>query len=97
MLTDSMVFFWKASLIITTTIITIIKLVITSHKLPPKTATLPPVGRIHDPLYRFKNILAAGKDKVKTIVYMENSIHETPTLGFRKDVTIVSFQEIISR
>ena len=96
MLTDSMFSFWKASLIITT-IITTIKLVITGHKLPPKTATLPPVGRIHDPLYRFKNILAAGKDKVKTIVYMENSIHETPTLGFRKDVTIVSFQEIISR
>ena len=46
---------------------------------------------------RFKNILAAGKDKVKTIVYMENSIHETQTLGFREDVTILSFREVISR
>ena len=48
-------------------------------------------------MYRFKKILAAGKDKVKTIVYMENSIHETPKLGFREDVTIVSFREVISR
>ena len=46
---------------------------------------------------RFKHILAEGKDKVKTIVYMENSIHQTQTLGFREDVTILSFQEVISR
>ena len=48
-------------------------------------------------MFRFKNILAAGKDKVKTIVYMENPIHWTPTLGFREDVTIVSFWDVISR
>jgi len=57
------------------------ELVITSHELLPK----------------FRNILAANRDKVKTIVYMESPLHRTPTLGFRDDVTIVSFWEVISR
>jgi len=57
------------------------ELVITSHELLPK----------------FRTILAANKDKVKTIVYMESPLHRTPTLGFRDDVTIVSFWEVISR
>ena len=57
------------------------ELVITSHELLPK----------------FRSILAANKDKVKTIVYMESPLHRTPTLGFRDDVTIVSFWEVISR
>jgi len=56
-------------------------LVITSHELLPK----------------FKRILASGNDKVKTIVYMESPVHWTPTLGFRDDVTIVSFWDVISR
>ena len=54
------------------------ELVITSHELLPK----------------FRTILAANKDKVKTIVYMESPLHRTPTLGFRDDVTIVSFWEV---
>ena len=58
-----------------------VKLVIPSHELLP----------------RFKKILAGGKDSVKTIVYMESPLHRTPTLGFRDDVTIVSFWEVISR
>ena len=57
------------------------ELIITSHELLPK----------------FRNILAANRDKVKTIVYMESPLHRTPTLGFRDDVTIVSFWEVISR
>merc|ERR1719334_1730351 len=57
------------------------ELVITSHELLPK----------------FRNILASGKDQVKTIIYMESPVHWTPTLGFREGVTILSFWEVISR
>jgi len=57
------------------------ELVITSHELLPK----------------FKRILASRQDKVKTIVYMESPTQWTPTLGFREDVNIISFWDVISR
>jgi len=56
-----------------------VELVITSHELLPK----------------FKKILASRKDKVKTIIYMENPIHRTPTEGFRDDVSILNFWDVI--
>jgi len=34
---------------------------------------------------------------VKTIVYMENPIHRTPTTGFREGVTLISFWDVVSR
>ena len=59
-----------------------VELVITSHELLP----------------RFKKILASGGgDSVKTIVYMENPIHRTPTTGFREGVTLISFWDVVSR
>ena len=58
-----------------------VELVITSHELLP----------------RFKKILAGGGDSVKTIVYMENPIHRTPTTGFREGVTLISFWDVVSR
>jgi len=54
--------------------------VITSHELLPK----------------FKEILMAKKDQVKTIVYMENPIKRTPVLGFRDDVRLISYWDVIS-
>ena len=57
------------------------ELVITSHELLPK----------------FRTILAANKDKVKTIVYMENPIHRTNTSGFKEGVNLISFWDVVSR
>ena len=51
----------------------------------------------HELLPRFKKILAGGGDSVKTIVYMENPIHRTPTTGFREGVTLISFWDVVSR
>jgi len=56
------------------------EVVITSHELLPK----------------FKSILAARKDNVKTIVYMENPIKKTDVTGFRDDVRLISFWDVIS-
>lgn len=56
------------------------EVVITSHELLPK----------------FKQILAAKKDNVKTIVYMENPIKRTNVTGFRDDVRIISFWDVLS-
>jgi len=57
-----------------------VEVVITSHELLPK----------------FKKILAAGKDNVKTIVYFENPIHRTNTEGFREDVLIVNYWDVVA-
>jgi len=56
------------------------EVVITSHELLPK----------------FKKILAANKDSVKTIVYMENPIKRTNVEGFRDNVRIISFWDVLS-
>lgn len=56
------------------------EVVITSHELLPK----------------FKQILAANKDSVKTIVYMENPIKRTNVTGFRDNVRIISFWDVLS-
>ena len=56
------------------------EVVVTSHELLPK----------------FKEILAAKKDNVKTIVYMENPIKRTDVTGFRDDVRLISFWDVIS-
>ena len=56
------------------------EVVITSHELLPK----------------FKSILAARKDNVKTIVYMENPIKKTDVTGFRDDVRLISYWDVIS-
>jgi len=59
-----------------------VELVITSHELLP----------------RFKKILQEkGDDKVKTIVYMDNPIHRTVTTGFREDVEVISFWDVVAR
>jgi len=56
------------------------EVVITSHELLPK----------------FRSILAQKKDNVKTIVYMENPIKRTDVTGFRDDVRLISFWDVIS-
>jgi len=56
------------------------EVVITSHELLPK----------------FRSILAKKKDNVKTIVYMENPIKRTDVTGFRDDVRLISFWDVIS-
>ena len=56
------------------------EVVITSHELLPK----------------FRSILAERKDNVKTIVYMENPIKRTDVTGFRDDVRLISFWDVIS-
>jgi len=56
------------------------EVVITSHELLPK----------------FKQILAGNKDAVKTIVYMENPIKRTNVTGFRDNVRIISFWDVLS-
>jgi len=56
------------------------EVVITSHELLPK----------------FRSILAQRKDNVKTIVYMENPIKRTDVTGFRDDVRLISFWDVIS-
>lgn len=56
------------------------EVVITSHELLPK----------------FKQILATNKDSVKTIVYMENPIKRTNVTGFRDNVRIISFWDVLS-
>ena len=55
-------------------------MVITSHKLLPK----------------FRSILAQKKDNVRTIVFMENHIKRTDVTGFRNDVRLISFWDVIS-
>jgi len=57
-----------------------VELVITSHELLPK----------------FKKILAARKDNVKTIVYFESPIHRTNTEGFREDVRIINYWDVVA-
>ena len=56
------------------------EVVITSHELLPK----------------FKSILKERQDNVKTIVYMENPIKKTDVTGFRDDVRLISFWDVIS-
>jgi len=56
------------------------EVVITSHELLPK----------------FRSILNERKDNVKTIVYMENPIKKTDVTGFRDDVRLISFWDVIS-
>jgi len=56
------------------------EVIITSHELLPK----------------FKKILNLGKDAVKTIVYMENPIKKTDVTGFRDNVRIISFWDVLS-
>jgi len=56
------------------------EVVITSHELLPK----------------FKQILATDKDNVKTIVFMENPIKRTNVTGFRDNVRIISFWDVLS-
>ena len=53
---------------------------ITSHKILPK----------------FRSILAQKKDNVRTIVFMENPIKRTDVTGFRNDVRLISFWDVIS-
>jgi len=57
-----------------------VEIVVTSHELLPK----------------FKKILAARKDKLKTIVYIENPIKQTDVSGFRDDVRLISYWEVLS-
>ena len=56
------------------------QVVITSHELLPK----------------FRSILAQKKDSVKTIVFMENPIKRSDLTGFREDVRIISFEDVIA-
>jgi len=56
------------------------EVVITSHELLPK----------------FKQILSSNEDNVKTIVYMENPIKRTNVTGFRDNVRIISFWDVLS-
>eukprot|EP00092_Neocalanus_flemingeri_P029333 GFUD01031845.1.p1 GENE.GFUD01031845.1~~GFUD01031845.1.p1 ORF type:complete len:722 (+),score=229.22 GFUD01031845.1:206-2371(+) len=56
------------------------EVVITSHELLPK----------------FKKILAGNKDSVKIIVYMENPIKRTIVEGFRDNVRIISFWDVLA-
>jgi len=57
-----------------------VETVITSHELLPK----------------FRGILKGGEDKVKTIVYMENPIKRTDLTGYRDDVRLISFWDVVS-
>jgi len=57
-----------------------VETVITSHALLPK----------------FKRILADKEDKVKLIVYMEHPIKRTDLSGYRDDVRLVSFWDVVS-
>eukprot|EP00088_Acartia_fossae_P008574 TRINITY_DN14113_c1_g1_i4.p1 TRINITY_DN14113_c1_g1~~TRINITY_DN14113_c1_g1_i4.p1 ORF type:complete len:697 (+),score=216.34 TRINITY_DN14113_c1_g1_i4:275-2092(+) len=57
-----------------------VETVITSHELLPK----------------FKKILKDRKDKVKTIVYIENPIKQTDVKGFRDDVRLISYWDVLS-
>jgi len=60
-----------------------VEVVITSHELLPK----------------FRKILKSkndSEDSVKTIVYMENPIKRTDVTGFRDDVRIISFWDVLS-
>jgi len=56
------------------------EIVITSHELLPK----------------FKQILAGNRDAVRTIVYMENPIKKANVTGFRDNVRIISFWDVLS-
>ena len=49
----------------------------------------------HDLLPRFKNML---KDlpHIKTIIYMEDQLQKSSTNGFRPDVSIVGFQNVVA-
>jgi len=57
-----------------------VETVITSHELLPK----------------FKKILKDKRDKVKTIVYIENPIKQTDVKGFRDDVRLISYWDVLS-
>ena len=47
-------------------------------------------------LPKFKKILQGGSDQVKTIVYFENPIKSPQTVGFRDNVRLVSYWDVIS-
>lgn len=57
-----------------------VETVVTSHELLPK----------------FKNILRSQEDSVKTIIYFENPIKRTNISGYRDDVRLISFWDVVS-
>lgn len=56
------------------------EIVITSHELLPK----------------FRHILDAHKDRIKTIIFMDHPTKSTDTAGFREDVQLLSFWNVVS-
>ncbi|ODN03288.1 Long-chain-fatty-acid--CoA ligase 4 [Orchesella cincta] len=50
----------------------------------------------HDQLPKFKNVLKHCP-KVKTIIYMEDPLNKTDTSGYREDVEILAFCDVIAR
>lgn len=48
----------------------------------------------HDLLPKFKTLLPSLPN-VKTIVYMEDQLHKTDTVGFKEGVKIISFSEVL--
>lgn len=47
-------------------------------------------------LPKFTRILSGHEDKVKRIIYFENPIRRTKTSGFREDVQLISYWDVIS-
>lgn len=50
----------------------------------------------HDLLPKFKNILQFTP-KVKTLIYMEDQLAKTNTIGYKDDVKIISFKSILTQ
>ena len=49
----------------------------------------------HDLLPRFKEMLK-NLPEIKTIIYMEDQLQKTCTAGFRSDVNIVGFRNVVA-
>ncbi|KAL1124303.1 hypothetical protein AAG570_002071 [Ranatra chinensis] len=50
----------------------------------------------HDLLPKFRNILSKTPC-VKTVIYMEDQLNKTDTTGFKSDVTILPFREVLQK
>lgn len=51
----------------------------------------------HELLPKFRSILKSKTDRIRTIIYFENPIQRTDTSGYRSDVRLISFWDVVSK